>query len=775
MRDYPRWTLPLAGALPAVAGAAAAVLYDSPLLMLGVLLAAAVAGATPVALSRSRPGLAGPGALLTLLVLLVVLLVTDGGGTAPAAAARELTGALARLLSFAPPIPTRVDTLTPPVIVVWAAAFAAASLAARGRRLLAAVPAVLVLIAGLLLVGRSAPAPGWVAPAVALGATLLTLGENSGRRAVRRASRAPAAGMAGSAAAASGPARAGRGLLTVLVGSMVAVLVIAVGVVGSWALSDADRVDAAARYQPPEERPQPVDPLTRLAGWAKGDPQVLARVRASFSAPEATAPVDGSRSGRTAWRWAILDDFDGARWTSSARYRPTGERLRPVPGAAPATGGTLSAAVEVDPTLTPWLPTPGAVRRVTGVGVAVGADHESIVQVTPSEEKTGYGLVADLQPLDPVDSVDRTEIATLRAGGPGIGQSYVSAPGLPDVLRDITRGFGPDSGRTDGERALGLQDLLRQGDFVSDAPPGHLYVRLMQFFNDADRRAYLRGTSEQFATAFAVLARTVGLPTRIVVGFEVPTGAQADVTVTGSDMLAWPEVYFAGQGWVRFAPTPQDRGSASPRNPPKLKDLIPPTPQPASAAPADAGSKPDSGSEDGDPGPAENGTSGPVVVGTLLAGLVLLALLVLIVVVVMRLRLRALRRRGPGPESRAIGAWRELEDAVALAGARAGPSTGSATGSGAGSVTGSASAVVAQVRQQAGTDLQPLTELARIANAAAFAPVGTIGPEEADRAWSISNRAAADLRRSAPRGRRWRWWIGPAPLRGERHRRSSAG
>ena len=101
----PWWTLILAGLLPAVAGAAAAVLYDSPLLMLGVLLAASAAGVVPVVLSRSRPGSAGPAAVLTLLVLIGVLLLTLNGGAAPVDAAGELTGALARLLSFTPPIP----------------------------------------------------------------------------------------------------------------------------------------------------------------------------------------------------------------------------------------------------------------------------------------------------------------------------------------------------------------------------------------------------------------------------------------------------------------------------------------------------------------------------------------------------------------------------------------------------------------------------------------------------------------------------------------------
>src|SRR4029079_6885054 len=65
------------------------------------------------------------------------------------------------------------------------------------------------------------------------------------------------------------------------------------------------------------------------------------------------------------------------------------------------------------------------------------------------------------------------------------------------------------------------------------------------------------GTSEQFATGFAVLARSVGLPTRVVVGFDagVPRADGCPV-VRGRDARAWPEVYFAGLGWYAFDPSP---------------------------------------------------------------------------------------------------------------------------------------------------------------------------------------------------------------------------
>lgn len=56
--------------------------------------------------------------------------------------------------------------------------------------------------------------------------------------------------------------------------------------------------------------------------------------------------------------------------------------------------------------------------------------------------------------------------------------------------------------------------------------------------------------------AFALAARGLGLPTRIAVGLIAPPGP-GPLRLTGADVLAWPEVDFAGLGWVPFYPTPQ--------------------------------------------------------------------------------------------------------------------------------------------------------------------------------------------------------------------------
>ena len=64
----------------------------------------------------------------------------------------------------------------------------------------------------------------------------------------------------------------------------------------------------------------------------------------------------------------------------------------------------------------------------------------------------------------------------------------------------------------------------------------------------------------QFASTMAVMARTLGIPARVAVGFAPGEKlAKGGYLVGAHDAHAWPELYFQGVGWVRFEPTPLDR------------------------------------------------------------------------------------------------------------------------------------------------------------------------------------------------------------------------
>ncbi|HPH65917.1 MAG TPA: DUF3488 and transglutaminase-like domain-containing protein [Kofleriaceae bacterium] len=71
-----------------------------------------------------------------------------------------------------------------------------------------------------------------------------------------------------------------------------------------------------------------------------------------------------------------------------------------------------------------------------------------------------------------------------------------------------------------------------------------------------------KGHCEYFATAFAVLARSVGIPTRNVNGFLGGewNGFENYLAVRAGDAHSWAEVYFPTAGWVTFDATPAGAG-----------------------------------------------------------------------------------------------------------------------------------------------------------------------------------------------------------------------
>ena len=71
-----------------------------------------------------------------------------------------------------------------------------------------------------------------------------------------------------------------------------------------------------------------------------------------------------------------------------------------------------------------------------------------------------------------------------------------------------------------------------------------------------------QGFCEHIASAFAVLMRSMGVPARIVTGYQGGDRNSVDNywTVRNSDAHAWAEVWIAGQGWTRVDPT----GAVSP-------------------------------------------------------------------------------------------------------------------------------------------------------------------------------------------------------------------
>ncbi|MGN8246404.1 transglutaminaseTgpA domain-containing protein [Cellulomonas soli] len=175
----------------------------------------------------------------------------------------------------------------------------------------------------------------------------------------------------------------------------------------------------------------------------------------------------------------------------------------------------------------------------------------------------------------------RDEVVGSRATRPGM--SYQMLVQVPDLTADDLR--DAPVGRFDGvEQYLALPETDHTDDIAALArevaaeatTPYEQSLALQTWFRSTQNFTYdarvaaartddavwdflssRRGYCVQFATSMAVMARSMGIPARVGVGF-LPGTSQGDgtYTVTGRQAHAWPELFFEGAGWVRFEPTP---------------------------------------------------------------------------------------------------------------------------------------------------------------------------------------------------------------------------
>lgn len=134
-------------------------------------------------------------------------------------------------------------------------------------------------------------------------------------------------------------------------------------------------------------------------------------------------------------------------------------------------------------------------------------------------------------------------------------------PKMPSVIGDTAREVTRDA-PTDYDKALALQQYLRNGGFrysesapVADGYDGNGVAVIAKFL---EAKA---GYCVHFSSTMAVMARTLGVPSRIAVGYApgdvIDTrGGKNVYGNTSDDLHAWTELYFEGAGWVGFEPTP---------------------------------------------------------------------------------------------------------------------------------------------------------------------------------------------------------------------------
>jgi hypothetical protein len=178
-------------------------------------------------------------------------------------------------------------------------------------------------------------------------------------------------------------------------------------------------------------------------------------------------------------------------------------------------------------------------------------------------------------------------------------------------------------------------------------------------------RPQMIGDQEQYASLFALMARSLGYPARVVMGFapEVPEGG-APVTVTGDDVTAWVEVAFDGVGWVAFDATPDETDIPQDQVPKPQSEPQPQVRQPPRSEnePEDLLTPVELEQQEDDEDDLPFALPGWVYgVGIGVLGLAALVFVPLLVIAGLKGRRMRKRRRG-SPADQAAGAWDELAD-----------------------------------------------------------------------------------------------------------------
>ena len=264
-------------------------------------------------------------------------------------------------------------------------------------------------------------------------------------------------------------------------------------------------------------------------------------------------------------RTTVLDQFTSDEWQPSARDLPSeNDADGPFPAApgltAGASGTTNTWKITLDRNFaTSWLPLPYPVTNVSiGSGWRFDTRTLDVAYVAGGAPTPLTYKVTAFTP-----TLTQQELRTTLKAPASILESMTKLPqGFPAVIRTtaerVTKGA-----RTDFDKAVALQDWFRTGGgftYSLDQRPGSGMSLLAHFVTD-DKVGYC----EQFASAMAAMGRSLGIPSRVVVGFLEGSALPDGRTLyTSDDRHAWPEMYFTGVGWVRFEPTPSARAATVP-------------------------------------------------------------------------------------------------------------------------------------------------------------------------------------------------------------------
>ncbi len=515
------------------------------------------------------------------------------------------------------------------------------------------------------------------------------------------------------------------------------------------------------------------DPLIDVRGIGPRDRSYrveppLARIGENFNS-NGRSEVFTVRSPREEyWRVAALDTYEstnGGQWTLTAQG--AGQVQEGLHGTVDS--NMLRQEFHVTGLGDRWLPAAYEPVQLEGGDDPLVVKASSTLVANRADVRDLTYTVSSRVPPGPTELTDG-QIAGTDAPLPPEMRSDTKLPNdFPSDVREKAQAITAGAA-TPFDRAHALEQ------FFLDPTQGFQYSLDVDLGPDAQSQSAISqflqnrtGFCVQFASSFAAMARAVGLPARVAVGYTPGRYDSISRTyrVTSEDAHAWGEVWLAGVGWTRFEPTPASDlpgGSRLPGATPATAPSGPTASAPATTAPA--GSAPTTAPEI----PAPRGTAQVAIdeptgghsrggftfswwfALVLVLGAVGGAIAVAVVIVLAKRRRRRHRQARADPSAAITGAWEEVLDRLGEVGIERRPAR---------TPLELADFAPESVPDEAAV---PLRRLAETYTAARY---GTAAPdaEIVRQAWRDVKSVSSALRADAGIRERWRRRLDPTPLR----------
>ncbi|MFF7293114.1 DUF3488 and DUF4129 domain-containing transglutaminase family protein [Microbacterium sp. NPDC008134] len=255
-------------------------------------------------------------------------------------------------------------------------------------------------------------------------------------------------------------------------------------------------------------------------------------------------------------RLTTLSDFDGEVWQPDrGGLQSQADGFGDPEWGADVEVTEATTSIRILRMSSSWLPVPYPATDIQGVPRAWRVMPDNRTLVSRNADAVGADYTVSSVRVNPT----LEQIRAVDAAAPNISDDDADVE-IPEIVGELAREV-TGAEVTDYDRLLALQDWFRsEFTYSLDTP-------VEEDFDGTGADAVARfldvrsGYCVHFAGAFALMAESLGMETRIVVGYLPGSltgekrGDESIYSVTSDRLHSWPEVLFPGIGWVPFEPT----------------------------------------------------------------------------------------------------------------------------------------------------------------------------------------------------------------------------